>query len=214
MATRRRPEREGTIQFAYALEAPAVLLVDAGVLARLQGWRAVLRRLGLVGQDPDRYGGLGFGNLSVRDPGVTEQFVITASQTGGLPRVEDQDLVRVVQANAERFWVDAQGHQPPSSESLTHAMIYRADPAVGWIFHVHSADIWADAASLGLAETPAEVPYGSPAMAGAVAALLRSHAARPVIFVTQGHQDGVFACGADADSTGAVLLSALARALA
>jgi hypothetical protein len=211
--TRRSPEREGTIRFAYALETPAGPVVDADVLARLQGWRGVLWRLGLVGQDPDRYGGLGFGNLSVRDPGVTEQFVITASQTGGLPRLADQDLVRIVQANVERFWVDALGHQPPSSESLTHAMIYRADPAIGWIFHVHSAEIWAAAGSLGLAETPADTPYGSPAMAGAVTALLRSQATRPVVFVTAGHQDGVFACGADADSTGAVLLSALAHAL-
>lgn len=215
--TSQRPEsgtEEGTIRFAYGLEPVEGPVATAAVLQALRGWRAVFRRLGVLGQSPERYGGLGFGNLSLRDPARPEQFVITASQTSGTPELEDGDLVRIVHSNPERFWVDAQGHQPPSSETLTHAMIYRADPAIGCVFHVHSPDIWQRADELGLPATAADVPYGSAVMVQAVAELLEQHGRRPAVFVTLGHGDGVFACGADAGTTGGALTDVLARALA
>lgn len=206
-------EKEGTIRFAYALQPPDGPVASSGVLQTLRGWRNVLRRLGLLGQDPQRYGGLGFGNLSLRDAGSPEQFVITASQTAGFPELEDGDLVRITHSNPTRFWVDALGHQPPSSETLSHAMIYQSDPEVGCVFHVHSPDIWLRADDLALPCTEESVPYGSAAMAEAVAGLLREHGS-PLTFATLGHQDGVFACAADARSAGDALVHLLARALA
>ncbi|MEQ8486644.1 MAG: class II aldolase/adducin family protein [Pseudomonadales bacterium] len=214
MATRStESETEGAIRFAYALEAPVQPPLDPARWHAFNGWRTVLRRLGLLGQDAGRYGGLGFGNLSVRDAEVSAQFVITASQTSGAEVLEADDLVHVVGCNIDRFWVDAVGHQPPSSESLTHAMVYQADPHVGWVLHVHSPEIWERAEALGLIATPPDVAYGSPAMAAAVAELLRAYPERPCVFVTAGHRDGVFACGASADAAGTALLSVLARAL-
>jgi hypothetical protein len=215
MTTRNpKAEPEGVIRFAYTLEPPTAPPLDAERFAALQGWRTVLRRLGLLGQDRKRYGGLGFGNLSVRVPGRPDQFVITASQTGGVPVLDDEHLVRIVRASAERFWADAEGHQPPSSESLTHAMIYAADPHTDWVFHVHSPEIWARAEALGLPATAADVAYGTPAMVTAVAALLDEQAGRPCVFVTGGHEDGVFACAGSAEAAGTALLAVLARALA
>jgi ribulose-5-phosphate 4-epimerase/fuculose-1-phosphate aldolase len=206
-------ETEGSIRFAYALEPPVGAVADPALLAALSGWREVFKRLGLLGQDPARYGGQGFGNVSGRDPQRPREFVITASQTGATPGLTDDDLVRITHSNPVRFWVDAVGHRPPSSETLTHAVIYQADPAVGWVFHVHCPDIWQRAAELALPLTAEDVPYGSPAMAEAVSQLLSQHQAGPAVFVTLGHQDGVFACGADADQAGGALLSLLARAL-
>ncbi len=204
-------ESEGAIRFAYALEPPAGPVAEPHLLAALAGWRAVLRRLGLIGQTTDRYGGLGFGNLSARaHPG---EFVITASQTAGAPALADEDLVRIIHSNPARFWVDACGHQPPSSETLTHAMVYRADPTVNWVFHVHSPEIWERAESLALPATAEDVPYGSPAMAKAVGRLLAERPARPFSFVTLGHRDGVFVCGTTADAVGGALTSLLARSL-
>lgn len=207
-------EAEGTIRFAYGLEPPDGTIADAATLHVLRGWRAVFKRLGLLGQDPERYRGLGFGNLSSRDRARDGAFLITASQTAAAPELTDDDLVHVTHCDPARFWVDATGHQPPSSETLTHAMIYQADPTIGWIFHAHSPDIWQRAGELDLPATPADVPYGSQAMASAVAELLAEHHVRPVTFVTLGHQDGVFACAASAEEAGGALLSALARALA
>jgi len=206
-------ETEGTIRFAYALEPPTGPVADPAAWAALSGWRAVFRRLGLLGQHRDRYGGLGFGNVSGRDFELPGEFVITASQTAGAPELTEDHLVRITHANPERFWVDATGHQPPSSETLTHAMIYGADPAIGWVFHVHSPEIWERSEELEVPATAEDVAYGTPEMVEAVAELLTAHPARPVVFVTLGHQDGVFACGAGADETGSALVSLLARVL-
>ncbi|MFW6092598.1 MAG: class II aldolase/adducin family protein [Pseudomonadota bacterium] len=205
---------EGVIRFAYALEPPEGPVDRAQVLDTLRGWRLVLKRLGLVGQEPGRYHGFGFGNLSARDHERPGEFYVTASQTGGVADLEDADLVRILHANPARFWLDAVGHQPPSSEALTHAMIYGADPEIAWIFHVHSPDIWERVEELDLPATAPEVPYGSPDMVVAVQALLAAHAARPLVFVTRGHRDGVFACGAGAGATGAALVDMLSRAVA
>lgn len=206
-------ETEGTIRFAYALETPEAPVTDQGTLSALAGWRILLKRLALVGQQPGRYGGLGFGNLSARDPLHPAQFVITASQTSGAERLVVEDLVRIVDSSTTRFWVDALGHQPPSSETLTHAMIYQADPAIRWIFHAHSPEIWHRAEALGLPATAATVNYGTPDMAHAVAELLTRERRRPIAFVTLGHRDGVFACGESAEEAGGALMSALAQAL-
>jgi L-ribulose-5-phosphate 4-epimerase len=206
-------ETEGTIRFAYGLEPPEGPVTDAATLQNLRGWRAVFRRLSLLGQDAERYGGLGFGNLSARDTRAGEAFVITASQTSGAPDLTEEDLVRITHSDPGRFWVDAIGHQPPSSETLTHAMVYQADSTIGWVFHVHSPDIWQRAGELALPATAGDVPYGSPAMAAAVAELLAEHADRPITFVTLGHEDGVFACARSADGAAGALLCTLARSL-
>ena len=82
------------------------------------------------------------------------------------------------------------------------------------MFHGHSPDIFAAVQALALPTIAATVEYGTTEMAAAVAALLAHHPARPLIFVSLGHEDGVFACGADADAVGTGLITTLARALA
>lgn len=207
-------ETEGVIHFAYDLKAPESAIADAGLFAQLKAWREILLRLGLVGQTPERYDGLGFGNLSMRDPERPAEFVITASQTGGVLDLVQEDLTRIVHCNLDRFWVDAVGTQPPSSETLTHGMIYAADARIGWIFHCHSPEIWSRAEDLALPATGPAVPYGSPAMVAATAELLSAYHSRPLVFATLGHRDGIFSCGPTARDTGGLLVSYLARAIA
>ena len=57
---------EGVIRFD--LEFTAVSPVTIPALDELNAWRRILRQLGLIGQDPSRYGGYGFGNISRRLP--------------------------------------------------------------------------------------------------------------------------------------------------
>jgi len=207
------PAEEGAIRFAYGLAPLAGAILPDEQFAALRAWRRVCKRLGLLGRDPRRYGGLGFGNLSVRDPADPTRFVITASQTGGARDLRVGDLVRITECSLARFWVEAEGRKPPSSETLTHAMLYAADMDIHWVYHVHSPDVWQSTARRGLPCTGAAVPYGTRAMADAVAGLLRHHPERPLVFTTLGHEDGVFACGADARSTGLALLEHLVEAL-
>ncbi len=207
-------EQEGVIRFAYDLRNPDGAATEESLRDTLAAWRTIFRRLGILGQEPGRYGGFGFGNLSVRDPEHPDEFVITASQTSGQKRFKDSDLVRITGCNLERFWVDAVGRKPPSSETLTHAMVYAADHRVQWVFHVHSPEIWARAEQLAIPCTAQEVAYGSTDMVRAVAELLQKHQSRPLLFATLGHEDGVFACGPTARDAGGLVVSYLAKALA
>jgi ribulose-5-phosphate 4-epimerase/fuculose-1-phosphate aldolase len=150
----------------------------------------------------------------VRDPDLHDEFIITASQSSGEPELTQAGLVRVTHCNLERFWIDAQGELPPSSEAMTHAMIYRADGHIRWIFHVHSPELWQATDALALPCTPADVVYGSTDMVAAVAELFHRHHSRPLLFTTLGHEDGVFSCGTSARDAGGLLVTYLAKALA
>ena len=204
-------DSEGVIQFAYNLESPKTLL-DDHLFKGLNAWRRVFKDLDLIGQDPERYGGLGFGNVSARDPNDASGFVITASQTGRLKTLTPRHYVQITGYNLDRFWIDAEGDRPPSSEALTHAALYSADARIDWIFHGHSPDIFERAEMLKLPTIPEHVTYGSPAMAQAVTDLLESNMSRPIIFISLGHTDGVFACGPTSRDAGSLLVTTLARA--
>src|SRR5581483_9370224 len=60
--------QEGVTKFdlAYTPSAPLPMTSVAALIA----WRMILWRLGLIGLDPARYGGVGFGNVSARLPGA------------------------------------------------------------------------------------------------------------------------------------------------
>ena len=88
--------------------------------------------------------GVGFGNLSVRD-GVSGNFYITGSATGGLADLTPTDCVRVVDYDFARNWLRYEGAAVPSSESLTHAAIYESDPTISAVIHCHDSVLWADA---------------------------------------------------------------------
>lgn len=204
---------EGVIRFNYELRAPAEEdRVPARVLQEMNAARQVLRRLGLIGRDAARYDGLGYGNLSVRAPG-NGGFWITASQTGGLDVLGAEAVCRIDAWDVQRFRLVATGTVPPSSEAITHAMIYGSDVRAACVLHAHDRTIWRDADRLGLPATSAEAGYGSPAMAASVQTLLELHTARPLVFVTPGHEDGVFAIGPDVAAAAGALVSALVRAV-
>ena len=192
---------EGAIRFHYRLDPPhAADTLDADRFERLGAWRNILQQLHLLGRDAHRYDGYAYGNMSTRDLQTPARFYVTASQTSGAPRLVPQDIVRIDRWNAERFEVTAAGTLPPSSESITHGIIYAADPTIAWIMHVHAPDIWRRGAPAAPVHR-GRCPLRFPAMAHAVAALL-GDCERPLVFVTLGHEDGVFACGATPEDTG------------
>lgn len=201
---------EGVVKFELAHEpAPPP---GARWLRPLIAWREVLARLQLIGQDPARYGGAGFGNVSRRMPGG---FVITGTQTGGVAGLAPRHFALVTACDPERNRVESRGPLAPSSESLTHGMLYALDPAVRFVFHVHSPAIWRARDILRLATTAPEIDYGTPAMAREMARLMRNGAlARRPLIAMAGHEDGVIGFGRTAEQAGTVLVRALAAALA
>ncbi|TNE41347.1 MAG: class II aldolase/adducin family protein [Alphaproteobacteria bacterium] len=200
-------EQEGVIK--YQLDHEEAPLPDAMDIEPLVLWREKLVECGLVGQDPERYDGYGFGNLSMR---LDEGFLITGSQTGEVKDFQIEHFAWVRQADPEENRVLSLGQTPPSSESLTHAAVYAALPEVRFVFHAHSPDIWRRASELHVPET-APVPYGTPEMAREVARLLALAETRAQrLFTMAGHEDGVLSFGATAIEAGEALLGALWRA--
>jgi len=204
---------EGVVQFRYELHPPnADDPLDRNLLNRLERWRVALLQAGLVGRDPGRYQGYAFGNLSARDPEHPQRFVITASQRTDAAFFDARDWVRIDAFDLDAFSVLASGHRAPSSESLTHAMVYSVASHVRCVLHVHAPAIWSRGANLGLPATGAATPYGSHALAKDVEHILESNDDLPIVFTTPGHEDGVFACGPDLESTGEMLLALAQRA--
>ena len=216
------PPEEGVVKFALAHRAePLEARVYGDVVRELSGWREVLRRLGGIGQDRARYGGAGFGNLSLRVPPLGEagrgrrRFLITGTQTGGRERLTVADCALVERYDLAENRVTSTGATPPSSEALTHGAIYDAAPSCRAVFHVHAPELWQRARSLGLPATRPDVEYGTPAMAHEVERLFREAAlAAHGICAMGGHEDGVIAFAAGAAEAGALLLRHYARALA
>lgn len=201
-------QAEGVIK--YRLDFRAAPPLADGTLADLIAWQQIMHRLGLLGRDAARYGGLAYGNLSRRRGGG---FVISASQCGDRaePGGGDYSLVTGWDCAANR--IVAEGPAAPSSESLTHAALYDADPAVVAIIHVHSAEIWQQRDQLGLASTDATVSYGTPAMADEVGRLYKTARFDGFgLLAMAGHQDGIVAFGRSLDEAGAAVVTLLARA--
>jgi Class II Aldolase and Adducin N-terminal domain len=209
--------REGVIKFNLQYQpTPAVSLPGWQAIS---AWRQLLVRLQLIGQDPRRYQGLGFGNLSWRLPPSEDAprlrpFAISGTQTGGVPQLLPEHYAQVLECDPARNFVRAQGPVQPSSEALTHASLYALDEQVRVVIHVHSPELWQQGAALVLPVTDPAVDYGTPQLAAEVARLLADQQNRQLgLIIMGGHQDGVVAFGASAEAVGTTLVRALARAL-
>ena len=206
-------QAEGVIKFDLNFEDAAA--VPADMLTELNRWRGILWQQALIGQNPARYDGYGFGNVSQRigdsnAPQGKRSFVISGTQTGHLPVLENSHYARVKTYNATSNTVSAEGSIKPSSESLTHGIIYDLDNEIHVVLHVHSPDIWLAANSLGIPVTDTTVPYGTPKMAEEVQRLFNKTDAREKkIFSMGGHEDGIVSFGTTAEEAGKILLRTL-----
>ena len=170
--------------------------------AELNAHRQKLLHLRLIGVDAN---GIGFGNLSIRDA-ATDNFYITGSATVGKPELTPADCARVVAYDFKRNWLRYEGSAIPSSESLTHAAVYKADAKAGSVIHCHDSMLWA--ALLNQAPTTSEaVEYGTPEMADEVKRLFQvSDVQSRKILVMAGHEGGIVAFGKDLEEAFAVLM--------
>lgn len=160
----------------------------------LEECRATLVGLGYIGVYPN---GVGYGNISIKDDGAMNKgsraFVITGSQTGHLKNLAKSDYVCVSSYDTKELIMNSQGLRSASSESLTHAAIYDVDEKIKAIIHIHNPSLWRFMLDNGFAKTSKDVEYGTKEMAFAVSKLFDNKSCE--VFVTEGHEDGVFAVG-------------------
>jgi hypothetical protein len=208
------PDAEGVIQFHLDF-SPGPPLPDHR-LANLRAWRRICRLLDVLGQDPERYGGYGFGNISRRMAAAEGGgFIVSGSQTGHLPDLGGDHWAEVTQWDLAENRVTARGPLRPSSESLAHAALYDQDPGIGAVIHGHSPPIWQWGRRVGLPATPPDAAHGTVAMAAAVAECRRQIGDTPRgLFIMAGHEDGIIAFGDDLSGAGLLLVKTLSRAMA
>jgi len=184
---------DGVIKYSNTAHTPESL-GDFDSYEALEACRTALVELGYIGVYPN---GVGYGNISARD-GFNEEkgaraFVITGSQTGNLKSLAKSDYVRINSYDTKNLTMSSRGIKNASSESLTHAAIYDADEKIRAVIHVHDKNLWRFMLSGAFAKTSKEIEYGTKEMASAVGALYEGSYCP--VFVTEGHEDGVFAVG-------------------
>ena len=155
----------------------------------LEALRSRLFTLGLIGvQD-----GIGYGNISCRKK-EKNSFFITATQTGELSSLTQEYYTYIEDYDFSNFSVNSFGKHKPSSEALSHAMIYQINPEINSVIHIHSKALWEFMKKNNSLFTTAE--YGTVKMVEEIASLYKnSNPFENSIFVMKGHEDGVIAFG-------------------
>lgn len=183
---------EGYIKFESHWRETGAL--DNAEIETLNRWRTPLYEARLIGYDEEL--GVGYGNLSVRISG-DGRFIISGTQTGHLRDLGAEHYALVEDYDIEGNRVYSRGAREASSESLTHAAIYRLDARIGAVVHVHSDDLWATL-RYSVPATNAKVAYGTPGMAHEFVRLWReTDFPGSGIAVMAGHESGLVSIGSD-----------------
>ena len=206
-------QTEGVIKFQMQFTQAPPLPFES--LREIGAWRKICHLAGLIGQDPNRYGGFGFGNISQRlmslDLSETQTpFIITGSQTGGMDELDENHYAMVTACFPGKNLIISEGPIRPSSESLTHGTLYALDGTLQSVIHVHSPDIWHSARLLDIPMTREFVEYGTPEMAYEIYRLFHeANAKEKGVFAMGGHEDGVVSFGKSLREAGFILLNYL-----
>lgn len=177
---------------------------DPAAARLLETWRRPLFAAGLVGHYDEL--NIGFGNLSIRS-GEPGQFLITGTQTGHIERTTAEHYSLVTAFDIDRNEVVCTGPAQASSEAMTHAAIYKLDPSIGAIVHVHSKSLWDQYLHV-LPTTDSAVTYGTPEMAEEFGRLYRGSAfGSGGIAVMGGHDEGLISVGASLEQATAKILA-------
>ncbi len=178
---------EGVVK--YSIEHSSTATAPFVQYDAIENVRSHLVALGLIGERA----GVGYGNLSVRDT-TASGFFITATQTGALPSLQKEHYSYVHRCDFDSFTAYSQGVHQPSSEALSHAMIYAVHPDISAVIHIHSRALWEYMIDHRYPATTAA--YGTKAMVSDIAALYTDR--DPFLqnaFVMQGHHEGIMTFG-------------------
>lgn len=175
----------------------------ADCLSDLNHWRDKLYQLGLIGVYDN---GIGFGNISIRDTNPN-RFIVSGTQTGGLPKLTPAHYVTVTDFDLDCNSLTCQGAIKASSESLTHAAAYQANPSINAVIHVHHRPLWERLMDK-VPTTSRDCAYGTPEMAREISRICRDNiTTSPKILVMSGHDEGMITFGHNLDEAGQILLT-------
>lgn len=172
-------------------------------IEELNRWRQKLFDAKYINVYPD---GIGYGNISLR-LGNTESFLITGSGTGGISRLRQEHFTIVTAFDIASNSVSCNGPILASSESMTHAILYRASASINAVVHTHNMNLWKK--YLNKAPTTSQrALYGTPEMAQETQNLFKQDKGLPSnFFVMGGHEEGIVTFGPSVESAISLLFS-------
>ncbi len=179
---------------------------DQIYLTELNSWRNTLYNYGLLGAYDN---GVGYGNVSRRFG--EGSFIISGSGTGNQTYLSNKEYVRVNSFNEKTNTTESTGLISPSSESMTHGIIYRSSPKVRCVMHVHNIQLWNNHKHRH-PTTAVHVAYGTPAMANEVRSIVSQLSAQhPQVIIMGGHKEGIIVYGPSILSVGTVSLQSISE---
>ncbi|MGK7937859.1 MAG: class II aldolase/adducin family protein [Xenococcaceae cyanobacterium] len=177
--------------------------VTSAEITELNQWRDRLYQLNFIGQYDN---GIGFGNISIRDE-QPEYFIISGTQTGGIPHLTEKHYTKVTEFDWEKNLVTCVGSIQASSEALTHAALYVANPEIRAVIHVHHLSLW-QALLNKVPTTDINCAYGTPEMAQEIMRLCQENITNKLkIIVMSGHKEGIITFGKNLTEAGDILLN-------
>ena len=147
--------------------------------------------------------GIGFGNISQRLK--QNQFIISGSGTGKFEKLTNRHYTKVTGFDIGNNSIIADGPIIPSSESLTHAVIYRYTKDINAIIHIHSIGLWKKLLDI-VPTTKKNVEYGTPRMAKEIERLFKeTNLFKGKILVMAGHEEGIISFGKNLAEAGKII---------
>ena len=192
---------EGYIKYqCHWRESSAIAQAD---ITELNRWRSKLYQLNLIGEYDN---GIGFGNISTRLDS-SQQLIISGTQTGGIADLTAKHYTKVIDFDWRENYVVCQGAIKASSETLTHAAIYVAEPKVNAVVHVHHQQLWNKLIDR-VPTTNPNCAYGTPEMARELIELCQQpQTKQQKIVIMSGHESGILTFGRDLTEASEILLS-------
>ena len=200
-----REAKEGVVRYCAQHEVCLLNSEEEALTFDLSTVRTVFHDMGLIGEYAE---GVSYGNIS-RRMGIDGRFIITGTGTGASRHLGVDGFAVVDRWIAEENRVESHGPCRPSSEAMTHGAIYASRPDAGCVIHVHSPQMFHALLAGTVPRTPKGVAYGTPAMAAAVMDVVTSMP-EAGLFVTAGHEDGVFAFAPTVEEAAQCLLDQIA----
>lgn len=174
------------------------IIISRELLAEINQIRSGLIVKGFLGVLPN---GIGFGNISVRD-GNSDRFIITGSATGGIQVLDVSHMALVESTSFEENSLVCRGLIAASSESMSHAIIYKNLPGINAVIHIHDSKHWNKFFNQ-LPTTDPSAEYGTPEMAFSIHRLITETKMEQGLLVMGGHEDGLIVF--DSNLEGALL---------
>ena len=165
-------------------------LISSEELERINPFRKICFEKKYIGIGID---GIGYGNISYRS-GINNEFIISASATGGILDLEIEDYSRVTTFNISSNSLSCEGVKLASSESLSHAAIYKTNNNIKAVIHIHNAQLWEKHID-NLPTTPTYAKYGTQAMADSISEIINKKKTHYGIIIMGGHKEGILSYG-------------------